>query len=195
MTSQLQNLGWHLKWDNPDFCGWSVVAAYVIAAACCALTASAWRKMGPDEKRASMIWRLLGLGLLSLGINKQLDLQSLLIAMGRAAASAGGWYDKARLVQIVFSAVFTLTGLAVLGFLWARFRQFFKCNPWAFTGVVVLFLFVLIRAASINHVFQWAGIQQDAAHDDKRWTWVLEIGGSGCLALAAAKAGAQADNG
>jgi hypothetical protein len=61
--------------------------------------------------------------------------------------------------------------------------------------VVVVLVFVLIRAASISHVFEWAGIQQKEAHDDKNWTWVLEIGGSACLALAAAKAKRESDRG
>ncbi len=182
---------WQPQLDNPNFLGWSVVAAYVIAAAFCAQAALARRKMGPEERRFSVIWWLLALGLLFLGINKQLNLQTLLIVLGRRAAFAGGWYQKRRLAQMVFSVVLTVAGLGTLWFLWSRFRHFFARNPTALTGLVVLLLFVLIRAASINHVFERAGIKQD----DKKWTWVLEIGGSACLALAARKAGRETDRG
>jgi hypothetical protein len=191
MTSWPANPGWQPQLDNPDFLGWSVVAAYVIAAACCAQAALARRRMGLEEKRDSVIWWLSALGLLFLGINKQLNLQTLLIVLGRRAALAGGWYQKRRLAQMVFSAVLTAAGLAALWFLRSRFRQFFARNPAALTGMVVLLLFVLIRAASINHVFERAGLQQAGQQNDKRWTWVLEIGGSACLALAAAKAARQ----
>jgi hypothetical protein len=173
--------------DNPDLRGWSVVAAYVVAAACCARAALVRRKMGREDKGDSVIWRLLALGLLFLGINKQLNLQSLLIALGRRAALAGGWYEQRRLAELVFSAGLTVAGLLALWFARAGCRQFLARNPWVFAGVAVLLLFVLIRAASINHVLERAGIHQD----DKRWTWVLEIGGSACLACAALKSGLQ----
>jgi hypothetical protein len=193
MTSWPENTGWHLQLDNPDFRGWSVVAAYVMAAACCARAARARRQTGPEERRLAVIWWLLAFGLLFLGINKQLNLQTLLIDLGRQAARAGGWYarDKARLAQMIFSVAFVLAGLAAFGFVLARFRRFFARNPWALTGVVVLLLFVLIRAASINHLLERGGLNQD----DKRWTWLLEIGGSACLALAALQARKQNDAG
>jgi len=194
MTSWPAHPGWQPHWDNPDSRGWCVVAAYVIAAAFCARAALARRKMGPEERRFSVIWWLLAAGLLFLGINKQLNLQTLLIDLGRRAALAAGWYDRGhlprvRLAQLIFTAVLTLAGLAALWFLLARCRPFFARNPRASLGLILLLLFVLIRAASINHVFERAGIQQD----DKKWSWVLEIGGSACLALAAAKAGRKTD--
>ncbi|MGA2540016.1 MAG: hypothetical protein ABSG78_00490 [Verrucomicrobiota bacterium] len=193
MNSWPPNPGWHPRLDNPGFLGWSVVAAYLIAAAFCARAALARRKLGPEERRFSVIWWLLALGLLFLGVNKQLNLQTLLIDLGRQAALAGGWYEreKARQAQLIFSAAFTLAGLVAACFLLARFRRFFARNPGALAGVVVLLLFVLIRAASINHVFERAGIRQD----DKKWTWVLEIAGSAVLALAATKAARQTNGG
>jgi multisubunit Na+/H+ antiporter MnhG subunit len=185
--------GWQLQWDNPDFRGWSVVAAYIVAAGFCARAALAPRKMGAEEKRVSAIWWLLAWGLLFLGINKQLSLQTLLIVLGRRAALAGGWYEQRRLAQMIFSAIFALAGLVALWFLLARFRQFFVRNPWAAIGLVVLVLFVLIRAASINHVIERAGLEQDEENDVKKWTWILEIGGSASLALAAIKARREHD--
>lgn len=195
MTFWLADLGWRPQIDNPDLRGWSVVAAYVVAAAFCARAGVARRKMGPEEKRATVIWRLLALGLLFLGINKQLNLQTLLIALGRRAALAGGWYEERRLAQIVFSAVFTVAGLVALWLLRARFRQFFARNPKALAGLVVLLLFVSVRAASINHVLERAGLTTSAENGDKKWTWVLEMGGSACLALAAINAGREDDCG
>jgi hypothetical protein len=195
MTFWPANLGWQPQWDNPDFRGWSVVAVYVVAAGFCARTALALRKMGPEEKRESAVWRLLALGLLFLGINKQLNLQTLLIVLCRRGAAAGGWLEKGRLAQMVFSAALTVAGLALIWRLRVRFRRFFAGNRWVFTGLVVLFLFVLIRAASINHVFKWAGVQQKDEQGDKKWTWVLEIVGSACLAFAATKAGRQSSRG
>jgi hypothetical protein len=181
-------LEWHPELDNPDFCGWSVVAAYLIAAAFCARAALAARQKGPEQKADGAVWRLLAACLLFLGINKQLNLQTLLIVLGRRAAFAGGWYDQRRLAQMVFTLVLALAGVAALWFLKARFRRFFAGNRIAFAGVLVLLVFVLIRAASINHVLQRAGFAPHEEDADKRWTWLLEIGGSACLALAPMRA-------
>jgi hypothetical protein len=179
-------LEWHFQWDNPDFCGWSVVAAYLIAAILCARAALG--REGNLRSQAAGMWWLLAGGLFFLGVNKQLNLQTLLIVLGRRAAFAGGWYEQRRMVQMIFSLVLTIAGLTALWLLRARFRRFFAGNPWAFKGVMVLCFFVLLRAASISHVLEAAGVPDDDAHDDKRWTWILEMGGSACLAVAAVKA-------
>jgi hypothetical protein len=43
-----------------------------------------------------------------LGVNKQLDLQTLLGDVGRSVSTAQGWYDKRRAVQAVFVLVFAI---------------------------------------------------------------------------------------
>jgi hypothetical protein len=187
-------LHWHPQFDNPDFRGWSVVAAYVIAAVFCARAALVWRRMGPEERRFSAVWWLSALGLLFLGINKQLNLQTLLIVLCRRAAFAGGWYEQRQSAQMVFSAVLTVAGLVALWFVRSRLRRFFALNPTALIGVTLLLLFVLIRAVSINHVFERAGLEQDNEHGVKKWSWIVEIGGSACLARAAKKAGPRSDS-
>jgi hypothetical protein len=148
-----------------------------------------------EERVSARIWWLLAFGLLFLGVNKQLNLQTLLIVLGRRAAFAGGWYERRRLAQTIFCGALTLAGLAALWLTGTRFRRFFWDNPWAFAGVALLLFFVLLRAASINHIFVRAGIPDGDEHDDKKWTWVFEIAGSACLAraarrFAAGKAGA-----
>ena len=181
MTPWPPNPGWQFRLDNPDFRGWAVVAAYVLAAGWCGRRAARKAPSSAINGTYSSIWWLLAAGLVFLGINKQLNLQTLLIDLGRRASLAFGWYDERRRVQYVFCAVFTLAAVVVIWLMRRRFRLFFAQNPWALAGVVVLVFFVLFRAASINHVFQRMGFRQD----DKQWTWLLEIGGSACLAVAA----------
>jgi hypothetical protein len=195
MTFWPANLGWQPQWDNPDFRGWSVVAAYVVAAGCCARTALGGRKIGPEDKSDSAMWRWLALGLLFLGINKQLNLQTLLIVLGRRAMLAAGWEKEGGLAQMIFSAALTLAGLALIWRLRIRFRRFFGVNRWVFAGLVVLLLFVLIRAASINHVLKRLGLERSDGEGVKIWTWILEIGGSACLAFAAIRAGRECSRG
>ncbi len=55
---------WQPHWDNPDFRGWALVAAYAMAAAFCARAALARRKT--RERSDAAIWWLLACGLLFL---------------------------------------------------------------------------------------------------------------------------------
>jgi hypothetical protein len=171
---------WRLHWDNPTFVGWIVVTAYIIAAVLCARSARIASE-APGQKGSFPIWSLLAAMLFFLGVNKQLDLQTLLIVLGRRAAAGGGWYDHRRLVQAAFSAGFVLAaGVAVFA-LASRARAFFSENPFAWRGLIILAVFVSLRASTINHVDEWFKVD---LYDDK-WSWVLEICGSFLLALSA----------
>ena len=88
--------------------------------------------------------------LLFLGVNKQLNLQTLMIVLGRRAALAGGWFQSRRFVQAIFCAVFLLLGLGFLWFFAARAKRFIGNNRLAFAGVIVLITFVVLRASTIN---------------------------------------------
>jgi hypothetical protein len=174
---------WHPQFDNPNFLGWSVVAAYLLAAVSCGWVALKTDKLVSEGSR---IWWLLAAGLLFLGINKQLNLQTLMIDMGRRAAFAGGWYERRRFAQAVFCAAFALLGLCLLGFFAAHAKRFIAKNRLAFAGVIVLLSFVVLRASTINHANELFGVDLK----DEHWAWVLELCGSLLIALSAAAAAA-----
>ncbi|MBW1994763.1 MAG: hypothetical protein JRI77_09990 [Deltaproteobacteria bacterium] len=87
-----------------------------------------------------------------LGINKQLDLQTFMMAMGRNLARISGWYSRRREIQSEFVALITVIGTLTIGLLfwWVRkrLRQFLV----PLVGLIIIFAFVDIRAASFNHV-------------------------------------------
>lgn len=173
-------LVWTPHWDNPTVIGWSVVAAYLIAALLCAR--SAWTAARTPGRRPYVaIWSLVAVLLFFLGVNKQLDLQTLLIVLGRRAAVEGGWYEHRRPVQAAFSVVFVLAAAAAVFVLRRHARAFFSENRFAWQGLIILAIFASLRASSINHANEWLKIN---LHDDK-WCWVLEICGSFLLALSA----------
>ncbi len=176
---------WHPQFDNPNFLGWSVVAAYLLAAVSCG-----WAALKADKlvSEGGKTWWLLAVGLLFLGINKQLNLQTLMIVMGRRAALAGGWYERRRFAQAVFCAAFALLGLCLLGFFSAHAKRFIPKNRLAFAGVIVLLSFVVLRASTINHANELFGVELKDAH----WAWVLELCGSILIALSAAAAAKSA---
>ena len=52
--------------------------------------------------------------LIVLGINKQLDFQTLLTEIGRKIAHAQGWYEQRQEVQVIFVSLLMLIGAAGL---------------------------------------------------------------------------------
>jgi hypothetical protein len=171
--------GWRLELDNPTFLGWTVVTFYITAALACGRAAQV--AGGQARKEFSMFWSLLATLLMFLGVNKQLNLQTLLIVLGRRAAHTGAWYEHRRLAQAAFSAAFVLAAGVAIYVLANRAKLFFAENPFAWRGLIILVVFVSLRAATINHVNDWFGVE---LYDDK-WCWLLEICGSCLLALSA----------
>ena len=129
----------------------------------------------------SRIWRRLALLILLLGINQQLDLQTLLIQSGRALAEAEGWYAYRRLVQRTFFGLFAFGFLLLASLAAWRCRAFLNRHRLVTLGLAILIGFVLIRAADFNHV--WLKSLQ-AAHEDS-WKDYLEMLGLGLIAAGA----------
>jgi len=127
------------------------------------------------------IWLGLALLILLLGINQQLDLQTLLIQGGRALAEAEGWYAYRRLVQRTFFGLFAFGFLLLASLAAWRCRAFLNRHRLVTLGLAILIGFVLIRAADFNHV--WLKSLQ-AAHEDS-WKDYLEMLGLGLIAAGA----------
>jgi hypothetical protein len=172
-------LKWQFRFDNPTILGWTVVAAYLGAAVCCGR--AAMKSPVASTRSWNCAWWLLAAGLFFLGINKQLNLQTLMIVVGRNVSSAGDWYGARRCVQLIFSAVFAASCLGALAWFWWRCRQFFKENQLPLAGVIVLTIFAVLRAATINHTDEFLRINLK----DNRWAWVLEISGSVLIGIGA----------
>jgi hypothetical protein len=173
---------WRPQLDNPTFLGWLVVAVYLLAALACGR--AGWIALvTPGRKECFPLWSLLAASLLFLGVNKQLNLQTLLIVLGRRTAWTGGWYEHRRQAQFAFAAVFALAAVAAVFLLFSRGKAFFGENRLALCGLIILTVFVLLRAATINHANEWFGLY---LHDDK-WCWLLEMCGSFLLGLSAVR--------
>lgn len=153
-----EGAGWIGHWSpgigDPTPAGWIATLAYVAAAACCF---AAGRRILPEYRRVPtlrrerILWHALAGALAALGVNKQLDLQTALTELGRAAARAGGWYGQRREVQLAFVAA---VGVAALGAaalaLWTTRRTSAPVRV-ACAGFVALLGFVVARAASFHH--------------------------------------------
>ena len=162
--------GWRPTVGDPGFMGWFTVGSY-FACAIVAFTAVWFHRRG--GRRFLFFWTVIGLLMILLGVNKQLDLQSLLTEAGRQIAKAQGWMDQRRIVQFWFTAAFGTAALA--GFLTFAFvmRHFLKRFMLAFTGLIFLLSYVFIRAASFEHFDQMLGFKLPFEELD----WLLELTG------------------
>lgn len=85
--------------------------------------------------------------MLLLGINKQLDLQTPFIALGKSLAMTEGWYAQRRGAQWIFIACLGGLGLALLTWTAWVFRHAWRQYGLLLFGLLVLIVFVLLRAA------------------------------------------------
>ena len=142
-------MNWKPGIGDPTFIGWFAVFAYFFTAALCAYVASRLdRRSGALQRRA---WWILALVLTTLGINKQLDLQGLLMELGRWFAYQHGVYEKRRVLQMIFLFLLAIASLTAL-FLWFWMnRRNWREQGYMLVGSVFLVTFVLVRAASFHH--------------------------------------------
>jgi hypothetical protein len=166
---------WSFTTGDPTFMGWIVTFAYLVAAV---LSLRAARAAGNKE---AGFWKVAALCLLLLGLNKQLDLQTLLVEVARQWARAGGWYQHRRLFQAIFILGIALAGMAGVWKLVAEFRSSGRAVKGAIAGLTLTLLFVLIRAASFHHVDQLLRLELLGAGAH----WLLEMSGIAIVGLSA----------
>jgi hypothetical protein len=175
--------GWIGSWSpgigDPTPMGWLTVVAYLAAAWQCFQLARGTTTPIPYLERR--VWWLLATGLLVLGINKQLDLQSAFTEAGRLLARAQGWYAYRGEVQIVFIVALALIAVVGAVALFGLTRRTPRATKVAVLGAVMLVTFVMVRAMSFHHVDRFIGLGIGGL----KINWVLELGGIAIILVAA----------
>jgi peptidoglycan/LPS O-acetylase OafA/YrhL len=167
--------GWIGRWKpgigDPSVIGWVTVVAYLIAAWYC------YRLVrGPLfrwKEREERLWQILALGLLFLGINKQLDLQTALTEAGRLMAREQGWYSERSIVQVAFLFFLFVLGMAGAVAVFRLTRTTSRYAQIAALGAVLLISFVIMRATSFHNVDHMLGEKLAGM----RFNWIFELGG------------------
>ena len=171
---------WSPGIGDPTAMGWVTVTVYVAAAAVAFVVASRTPFPAASRGRERLFWALLAAVLVALAVNKQLDLQSYLTALGRCAAQHQGWYDRRRFVQeSVILGLLLVMALLAVG-LWRLMRGTLARNGAALAGLVLVLGFVAIRAVGFHHVDTL--IKLDVMH--LRLNWLLELTGPVLIGLA-----------
>jgi hypothetical protein len=177
----LQQIRWRPTIGDPSVMGWLTVLAYGLAALTAWLAARRAARAPGMARGSSGLWLLVALLMTGLCLNKQLDLQSLFTAIGRAIAWKQGWYEDRREFQKIF--VIAVLGASALGtgLLALLFRDFWKRHLLLAAGLVSLLTFIVVRAISFHHVDVFLGQRVSGM----KMNWVLELTGIGLVWLAA----------
>jgi DNA-directed RNA polymerase subunit RPC12/RpoP len=139
---------WHAGIGDASIFGWLTVLVYLLAVVRCIFKALSSKQHGGNYH----FWIYLGLFLLLLGINKQLDLQSWLTESLRDSAKMHGWYGNREAVQIGF---ITLLGFGMVVAIISM--RLYLASSWrnykiTWIGITLLLTFILMRAASFHHM-------------------------------------------
>lgn len=138
--------GWHLGIGDPTPLGWVATLAYGFSAILC------WGASRRGITHAQTIfWILVAAIMLLLGINKQLDFQSLLVVEGRKMALEQGWFEARREIQAMFVLVAGTAGLMLCLLLGRRSRLGGRATKICLSGLSLIAVFVFLRAALFNH--------------------------------------------
>lgn len=191
----MREIQWSPGIGDPSVMGWITVVAYLVVAWLC-VRAFMVEKRGPPRPffatvgallrvirkhwprpplpaRRAALWLVLAAIFLALGINKQLDLQTLVTEIGRSLAYSGGWYEERRFVQAIFVGAVAIVGvIGLLVFAWLTRGQLRDFRV-VLGGLAFLLSFVVIRAASFHSVDQLIRF----APLGIRMNWLLELGG------------------
>jgi hypothetical protein len=136
----------------------------------------------PVIERVPALWAGLSLMLFLLGLNKQLDLQTLFTDIGRLMAKDEGWYADRRFFQFIFIVALVLVGGVAMRALWRFARGHLQELRLALLGALGLTCFVAIRAASFHHFDIFIGSEVAGL----TFNAILEIGAISLIVAGAA---------
>lgn len=190
-------IDWRPGIGDPSAMGWLTVLAYLATATLCvraaasehggvvpALRHAAWPwSRRPAADRRALGWFGLAAILFVLGINKQLDLQTLFTELAKDMARREGWYEQRRTVQTAFIAAVAIVSALALGLAVWLTRGELRVFRIPLGGLALLAGFVVIRAASFHHVDALIRM----APGGIRLNWVFELGGIAIVAWGAVR--------
>lgn len=169
---------WHLRSGDPTPVGWLITAGYLLTAGRAVFAARALRS-SPEPALARPWWWVGGFAG-ALGINKQLDFQTLLIEWGRTISQVLGVSAYSRMIEKGFLVLLGLAGIPALLWWIRRYSSFVRNHHLLFTGALAVLLYAGLRAADTMHVEPGA-----ASSDDSLWSGLLEISGVSLMVLGA----------
>jgi len=174
-------LGWTAGIGDPTATGYLTVAAYFGAAILCARAALRAQGAKVDCSKDSSVWLGMLCLFLILGINKQLDLQSLLTTLARTHSRAHDWYDGRQWYRTAFVIIIGSSAVLILSSLLWYLRLRSRAVRLPILGLAFSSGYVVLRAASFHHI-----ARVDFYIPGMRWNWLIEVTGIAIVTTAAA---------
>lgn len=162
--------------------GWFTVVIYFLAAYF-SFRAYLYLRNTNDQSSGSsqtIFWLAIVFILVVLGINKQLDLQSLFTQIARCASIKYGWYEDRRKWQILFIISLGIVFIATMLMIYVFYSDLFRQNYLAIAGLAILLSFIFLRASSFHLMDQF--INYNILNI--RMNWVLELLGPSLILIA-----------
>lgn len=136
-----------MHFGDPTFAGWLIVFVYFLVVSRCYFKHAEAKKQGVD----AYFWVSVGGFLLLLGLNKQLDMQTVFEVSMRDLVKLHGWYAQRQLMQIAFIVFLALGLLTMLVILRKFLAKAWENNKVVCFGLFLICVFILLRAAAFNH--------------------------------------------
>lgn len=173
---------WHPGIGDPSFMGWLTVICYFVAAFFAfKLYLKSEQLFISSVSKQKSFWLIIALAMLLLGVNKQLDIQSLLTEIGKYYAHRDGWYENRRVIQVGLIGVILLSVTVLTIWFSISMRMLIRTNWLAIVGLIFLLIFVMIRATSFHHM----DILINTTFLGVKLNWVFELSGIFCIAYSA----------
>ena len=165
---------WTPTIGDPSIIGWLTVVLYFLCFAwSCRVYLCANSLFTQPIQRQKNLWLLITITILALGINKQLDLQSLLTQIGKYFAYHNDWYDQRRHYQRLFITSILALSIIAMATLFFVYKPVLRKHYIAIFGLCFLLAFVVIRASSFHNVDELL----TADFQGIRFNWAMEISG------------------
>lgn len=177
------HITWRPQIGDPTVLGWATVVAYFAT-----VGLAMWaRGRASDFPKDRTWWGLVALSFFFLGINKQLDLQSLLTDIGRQLARQQGWYEDRTQVQLIFILGMIGVGSTLCLSLFIYLRRSILRIFISLLGFLLTVLFVIARASSFHKMDRFISFELVFG---LQMNWIMELGGIGLVFLGAVIYGA-----
>lgn len=151
ICSSIDMARWFGLAGDPTIIAWIVTVVYAIAG-WTSHTAAVQAKRQRRSRANLLFWRAMLIAMILLGLNKQLDLQSLMLDCGRTLSREGGWFAYRRVAERSFAAVVAASLVLLLTLTILRMRSPRLDMIISISGIAALVCFILLRTGSILHV-------------------------------------------
>lgn len=143
---------WAPGFGDRDLYGYVMTVVHLVAAGLAVTVAVRGPFLSNARRAERWLWVIGAAVLVALAINKQLDLQSMMVVAARCIARGQGWYENRRFYQTEVILGLLIAAAIVVPVLIFVLRKALVGNLAFVLSMSALVAFVLLRAISFHHL-------------------------------------------